>query len=124
MPRPDDEETIAKLEEKRKNFTPRAEILLAAKSTLAQEVQEKGYVYIGPNAERRFNLNRMRLNSVIAWLKEDGFVVHFLELEHPDSDETIIVKVLARGDKTYQDAWNDRGIILRLWVDAQSIGKN
>ena len=97
-----------------------SEILLSAKNTLAEEVAEKGYAYVGPNAERRFKINRIRFNSIVTWLKEDGFITHYLELENPD-DETILVKVLARPDTTKQDAWQNRDLILKLWADAHSV---
>lgn len=96
-----------------------SEVLLSAKNTLAEEVADKGYAYVGPNAERRFKLNRIRFNSIVTWLKEDGFITHYLELEHPDSDETILVKVLAQAGTTSQDAWNNRDLILKMWSDAQ-----
>jgi hypothetical protein len=100
----------------------RAEILLAAKNTLAEEVASKGYTYVGPGAERKFNLNRIRFNSVVTWLKEDGFVTHYLELEKPDSEdsEMILVKVLAPAGTSAQDAWHHRDKILKMWSDAQT----
>jgi hypothetical protein len=101
----------------------RTEILLAAKNTLTQEIEEKNYVYVGPNAERRFDLNRIRFNSIVTELKQDGYVTYYLEMEHPETAETILVKVLTKGGTTYQDAWRNRDMILKLWANAQSTGK-
>jgi hypothetical protein len=111
-------------DERLKNFTPRnAEILLETKAVLTEEVHDKGFAFIGPGAERRFKLNRIRFNNIISWLREDGFVTFILELVKPETEdsEMILVKVLAPEGTTYQEAWHQRDKILKLWSDAQRI---
>lgn len=131
MPVPSDEARIKKLDDTA--FSPnhvapsrRSEIILEVRTRLADTIREMGFAYIGPNAERQFNLNRLRFNSIVLHLKEDGYVSHYLELEKPNTEtsEMILVKVLAPAGTTPQDAWNNRDKILKMWADAQIPSKS
>jgi len=104
----------------------RSNILLAVKLALADKIAETGFAYVGPNAERSYNLNRIRFNNIVRFLREDGYTPHYLELEKPDTEvsEMILVKVLARPGSTYRDAWNSRDLILKMWADAQIPSKS
>lgn len=124
--KPSDAELIQKLSEMQargNHIAPsrRSEILLRTKLTLSDEVRANGYVYVGPNAERRFDLNRVRFNSIIAMLQEDGYVAHYVELEKPgtETSEVVLIKVLAAAGTSHQEVWQNRDKILKLWQNAQ-----
>lgn len=101
----------------------RATIIAKTKIKLEEEVDQKTCAFVGPGAERRFGINRVRFNSVVTLLREEGYVAHYLELEDPSSDSEdsnlIIVKVLAGQETSSQTVWNNRGKILKMWQDAQ-----
>ena len=104
----------------------RSNILLTVKLALADQIAEKGFAYVGPNAERSYNLNRVRFNSIVRFLREDGYNPHYLELEKPDTEvsEMILVKVLAPAGTTQQKVWANRDLILKMWADAQPQTRN
>lgn len=94
--------------------------------TLRNEVEEKNHIFVGQGAERRFGISKTNLSIVVSWLKEDGYVVHLVKMERPDSEdsELFVVKVLSARGVTYQDVWRNRGRILKQWLDSQSSEKN
>lgn len=93
---------------------------------LIEEVAEKNFVYVGSGAERRFDLPRVEFNSVVDRLKVEGYLLHFLEVARPDSEDgsLIVIRVLTASTTTYQEVWRNRDKIVKMWRDAQILGKN
>lgn len=97
--------------------------LVRVQEQLKEEVAKKSYVFAGPGAERQYNLSRIRFNAVISWLsQEETYEIHYIEMGKPDDeDATVIVKILTRKNTPYQEVWQNRDKILKMWVDAQQL---
>lgn len=100
------------------------ELLSRAREELKNDVDEKKYIYVGPGAERTYGVGSTQLRFIVAILRdEEDYATHYLELEHPDSEEpkTIVVKVLTKKDTSRNEIWLHRSRILRAWLDAQIV---
>lgn len=89
---------------------------------LKQDVDKETYIFVGPGAERKYGTGSTRLRAIVAELRdEDNYVTHYVEMEHPDSEEPkmILVKVLTKRETNEQQVWLHRSRILKMWLDAQ-----
>jgi tRNA G26 N,N-dimethylase Trm1 len=101
--------------------TELVETLNKAMATLKSEIDEKDFAYVGAGAEDRLGLTKARLRLVIAALKDEGYLIHYMEAERPGTDiaEMVVVKVLTASDTSFKDVWQNRDKIMKLWLDAQ-----
>lgn len=89
----------------------RADILKKVRGELEQKVAKEKFVYVGPGAEVRFGTTAGRLRNVLAWLKEEGYSVHYLRGKDRTGTtevDTNAIKVLTASSVSYQEIWENR----------------
>lgn len=105
------------------SLAQRIEILDQVKARLIDDVEDSRFVYVGPGAEKKYDITNGRLRLVYTLLREEeGYSTHLLQLHHPDPDVDglVTVKILTKGDVSYREVWANRDKMLKLWLDAQN----
>jgi hypothetical protein len=125
---PDSVDRLKKSVEKRAQMNTlslheRMQILDQVKAQVIDDVEDNKFVYIGPGAERKYDISNGRLRLIYTLLREEeGYSTHLLQLPHPDPeiDSLVTVKILTKDDVSYQEVWANRDKMLKLWLDAQN----
>jgi len=81
----------------------RTDILQATASMLKDKVDTKGYIDIGTGVEHRLGISDTKLATAVAMLKEQGYVVHPVQVPQLGTNQKTTVKVLAPPGTTYLD---------------------
>lgn len=63
---------------------------------LKEAVEKKGYIDIGSGVEQQMGIRRHQLDTAVAYLKEQGYVVHNIAVEQLGTGKNTTVKVLAK----------------------------
>lgn len=77
--------------------------LAATASLLKREVDKQGYLDIGTGVEMYAGVSDTRLRTAVAMLKEDGYVVHNVQVDQLGTGQKTTIKVLAPEGTTYRD---------------------
>lgn len=105
-------------------------IINEVKTILRDAVDEKQFIYVGRGAEKDLGITWTRFRLIVhTLLEEEEYNKHYLKLERPDAIDPenpamIVIKVLTKDSVTYQEVWNNRDKILKMWADAQLNTKN
>lgn len=73
---------------------------------LKKNVDEKGFIDIGPGVEYDLNTNANRMKTAVAMLKEKGYTVHYIKVEQLGTGKNTTVTVLAPPGTKYKDIYN------------------
>jgi DNA-binding CsgD family transcriptional regulator/biotin operon repressor len=97
------------------------DVLQATSSMLREQVAKKRYIDIGSGVENHLGISSTKLASAVAVLKEEGYVVHKVQIDQLGTSNKTIVKVLAPAGTTYRDIVSDKTKINQIQqVDAHS----
>lgn len=80
----------------------RQDVLASTANMLKKQVEEKRFIDIGEGVETQLSISSTKLNTAVAMLQEEGYVVHKIKERQAGGHETTI-KVLAPPDTTYGD---------------------
>lgn len=86
----------------------RAKITSATVDILKENVGEKGLVDIGPGTEIYMGITRTKLKTAVAKLVDDGYTVHYIQVEQLGTGNKTTIKVLAPPDTSYSDVYRNR----------------
>lgn len=89
----------------------RADKTNAAAQMLKDNVDEKGFIDIGAGVEYDLNVPRTRMDTAVAMLKEQGYTVHYVQVDQLGTNHKTTIKVLAPPGTTYKDVVNNKGEI-------------
>ncbi len=79
----------------------KADILTSTANMLRRQVAEKKYVDVGVGVDTQLNLSQTRLNTAVAILKQDGYVVETIPVPQLGTNKETRVKVLAPPGSTW-----------------------
>lgn len=77
----------------------RSETANATANMLKESIDKKGYIDVGIGTERYMGVNRTKLNTSIAMLQEEGYVVSYIKVEQLGTGKETSVKVLSKPNK-------------------------
>lgn len=81
----------------------RNDVLVTTANMLRDQVGEKGLIDIGSGVETHLGISSTKLNTAVAMLEEEGYVVHKVQVEQLGTGLKTTVKVLAPEGTTYRD---------------------
>ena len=70
---------------------------------LKEQVDTKGYIDVGTGVENPLGVGIGELRTAVHMLKEQGYVVLTVKVKRNDSDDDVLVKLLASPGTTYKD---------------------
>lgn len=82
--------------------------------TLRSAVDKKGYIDVGSGVEYQLDITSTRLRSVLQRLKDEGYVVHPVNVEQLGTGNQTNMKVLARPGTTWGEVQKNRHEIQQL----------
>ena len=94
-----------------------------AADVLKKNVNEKGYIDIGPGTELDLGVSPTRMKTAVAMLKEEGYTVHYIQVEQLGTGHKTTITVLAPPDTEYKEVYNNKDKIKTITDYIQDDGK-
>lgn len=79
-----------------------------AADVLKKNVDEKGFIDIGPGTELDLGVSGTRMKTAVAMLKEEGYTVHYVPVEQLGTGHKTTITVLAPPDTEYRDVYDHK----------------
>jgi len=88
----------------------KADVLEATSNMLKKQVAEKTYLDVGAGTERlpQIGVSQTKLNTAIARLQEEGYVVHYVKVEQLGTGKNTTMKVLTAPGVSYGQVYRNR----------------
>lgn len=86
----------------------KTDILETTSSMLKDNVDNKGFIDIGSGVENHIGISSTKLNTAVAMLEEEGYVVHKFSVEQVGTGMKTNMKVLCPPGTTYPDILNNQ----------------
>lgn len=102
----------------------KADVLETTASMLKGQVAEKGYIDIGTGVENHIGVTGTKLNTAVAMLREEGYTVHYLQVEQLGTGKNTTVKVLAPPDTPYSEVYKNRGQVRQITEYSEDGGRS
>lgn len=114
----------------------RSEMTTNTANILKENVEKKKYIDIGPGTEISMGVSSTKLKTAVEKLKDEGYTVHYIQVEQQGTGKKTTIKVLAAPGttwkevnaakdnnqiKTVQDYTEDGGITFRNVVPPESV---
>lgn len=91
------------------------DIVLTTADMLRRQVDEKKFIDVGAGVENKLGITKTRLDTSIEALKEEGYMVHPVQVPQPaNSSQKTTVRVLCPPGTTYRDAKANRDNIRQI----------
>src|SRR5690606_5378430 len=81
----------------------RADILQTTSNMLRDQLAEKPYLDIGTGTEHHLGISKEKLNTAVAMLEDEGYTVHYVQVEQLGTGQKTTIKVLAPPGTQYKD---------------------
>ena len=102
----------------------RAAITKATSNMLKESVSNYGYIDVGAGVENHMGISRVKLNTAIAELQEQGYKIHYLKVEQAGvPGQYTTVKVLGGPDSTYSEVFNNKDLIQPVLGRSEDYGR-
>lgn len=75
---------------------------------LKQQVDEHGFIDVGENVEKNLPVSKTEFKVALSMLKNEGYQIHFMRLEHLPTSETALFKVLVGPNVTRKETFLNR----------------
>ena len=75
---------------------------------LKEAVDKKGYIDVGVGTERFLGISRTKLNATVDMLKEEGYTVHYLQVDQLGTGNKTSLKVLAAPGTPFSEVYANR----------------
>lgn len=93
----------------------RSNIAVSTAKMLREQVDSKGLIDVGAGIESHIGISRTKLNTAVELLKEEGYGVHYLEVQQVGTGKYTSLKVLAPpgmdSKEVYKNRDNIKGVI-------------
>ncbi|HEY1248346.1 MAG TPA: hypothetical protein VGE97_05120, partial [Nitrososphaera sp.] len=92
----------------------KADALQTTANMLKDQVDKKTYVDVGKGVESQLGITKTRLDTSIAVLKEQGYVVHPIKIQQLGTGQYTTMKVLAKPGTPLSEVQRNRGEIKQI----------
>ena len=92
----------------RESTKVKAELTQNTADALKRSVSENGYVDVGVGVERHMGISREKLKTAISQLTDEGYGIHYVNVEQLGTGQKTTVMVLAKPGATYSDVYKNR----------------
>lgn len=86
----------------------RSNIAVSTAKMLREQVDSKGLIDVGAGIESHIGISRTKLNTAVELLKEEGYGVHYLEVQQLGTGKYTSLKVLAPPGMDYKEVYKNR----------------
>ena len=86
----------------------RNDITIATANMLKENVDKYNYVDVGVGVERHLGISRTKLKTAITMLEDDGYKIHYIQVEQLGTGKKTSVMVLGKPDSTYSDVYANK----------------
>lgn len=86
----------------------KANIVVSTANMLRNMVEKKGLIDIGKGVESFLGISRTKLDTAVSLLKEEGYGVHFVEVEQLGTGKMTSIKVLGPPGMEYSEVYKNR----------------
>jgi len=102
----------------------KADVLEVTAGMLKSQVDEKGLLDIGVGVEHHIGVSKDKLNTAVAMLREQGYVVHYVKVEQLGTGKQTTIKVLSKPDVSYSEVYKNRSEIRQITEFSQDGGRS
>ena len=99
----------------------RNEITESTAKVLKNSVEKKDYIDIGVGVERHLGISRTKLMTAVQKLKDEGYTVHYVQVDQLGTGKKTSVMVLAKPGTSYSDVYKNKDKI-RMVTDYSEDG--
>lgn len=92
----------------------KTDVLESTSNMLKDQVGKKKYVDIGSGVERYLGISQTKLGTAVARLQEEGYTVHYVQVEQLGTGNKTTIKVLAAPNTTYSEVYKNRDQISQI----------
>lgn len=85
----------------------RADVLTATSNMLREQLGEKAYLDIGAGVENHLGISGTKLNTAVAILQDEGYQIHYVQVDQQFGSGKTTVKVLAPPGTETKDIYAD-----------------
>lgn len=102
----------------------RTDIIQTVANVLRDEVEAKKYIDVGRGVENHLGVSSTRLKTAVAALKEEGYNVYYFQTPQVFGvDQKTRLKVLAKKDVSYSEAYQNRGNLQQITMSSPDYGR-
>lgn len=101
----------------------KTEILKATTEMLRDQVAKKKYVDIGKGVELHLGISAEKLRTAYKVLEEEGYRIHYPDVEQLGTGKTTKLKVLCAPETTFKEVWDNRDKIVPAQLKSDDGGK-
>lgn len=102
----------------------KTDVLQSVSSMLKDQVDSKKFIDVGTGVEAHLAISPERLSTAIAMLKEQGYVVHNVQVDQLGTGNKTTVKVLAPAGTQYKDIAANKHLIQQITEYSDDGGRN
>ena len=93
----------------------------ATANILKDNVEKKTYIDVGAGVERHMGVSRTKLNTALIQLQDEGYKIHYLQVDQLGTGKKTSLKVLTKDDVEWKDVNKNKGLI-RMTTDYSEDG--
>lgn len=102
----------------------KADALQTISNMLKDQVAKKKYIDVGVGVEKQLGITNTKLKNAVAVLKEQGYVVHNLQIEQLGTGKLTKMQVLTKPGTTFGELSRNRGQIKQIDAKSQDYGRS
>lgn len=92
----------------------KADVLQTTANMLKEQVDSKGYIDIGTGVEHHVGVSQTKMSTAVARLQEEGYKVHYVNVEQLGTGQFTKMKVLGGPDSEWVDVINNTDKIKQI----------
>lgn len=92
-------------------FKARSDIAVSTAKMLREQVEKKGLIDVGGGVESHIGISRQKLNVALALLEEEGYKIHYVDVQQLGTGKMTTIKVLSAPDVPYRDVFKNQSDI-------------
>ncbi len=86
----------------------RSDIAVSTANMLRDVIEKKGVVDVGAGVETHIGISKTKLNTALSLLEEEGYKVHYVQVEQLGTGKKTTIKVIAPPDVEYKEIYKKR----------------
>lgn len=102
----------------------RKDVLVTTANLLKDKIKDGGYLDIGSGTENHLSISATKLATSVAILKQEGYVVHNVQVDQLGTGKKTTIKVLAHPGTTYADIVKNPGAIKTVAAYSEDGGRS
>lgn len=102
----------------------KSDIAVSTAKMLRETIDKKGVIDIGAGVENHIGISRTKLGTAVSLLEEEGYKVHYVQVEQLGTGKKTTIKVLAPDSMTYSEIYKNRDNIKSITDYSEDGGRS